>query len=142
MLTVKWANSVVGPKDGTLTNNTTPGQSKPGSNCNEGVIQYISLTIKWFSFISWTHVKGVLPFCRDGISEFYSVLFVLDRSIWNDINVMKNEHLTLPPSRAFRDDITILVRSQITADCLLQRYYDLFTWARMKAKPKKVEAYR
>ena len=27
--------------------------------------------------------------------------------------------------------------SQISADGLLQRYYDLFTWARMKAKPKK-----
>ena len=50
---------------------------------------------------------------------------------------MKNEHLTLPPSRAFIDDITILVPSQISADGLLQRYYDLFTWARMKAKPKK-----
>ena len=51
--------------------------------------------------------------------------------------VMKNEHLTLPPSRAFMDDITILVPSQISANGLLQRYYDLFTWARMKAKPKK-----
>ena len=50
---------------------------------------------------------------------------------------MKNEHLTLPPSRAFMDDITILVPSQIAADGLLQRYYNLFTWARMKAKPKK-----
>ena len=50
--------------------------------------------------------------------------------------VMKNEHLTLPPSRAFMD-ITILVPSKIAADGLLQRYYDLFTWARMKAKPKK-----
>ena len=51
--------------------------------------------------------------------------------------VMKNDHLTLPPSRAFMDDITILVPSQISAECLLQRYYDLFTWVRMKAKPKK-----
>ena len=51
--------------------------------------------------------------------------------------VMKNEHLTLPPSRDFMDDITMLVPSQISADGLLQRYYDLFTWARMKAKPKK-----
>ena len=51
--------------------------------------------------------------------------------------VMKNEHLTLPPSRAFRDDITILVPSQIATDGLLQRYYDLFKWVRMKAKPKK-----
>ena len=51
--------------------------------------------------------------------------------------VMKNEHLSLPPSRAFMDDITLLVPSQIAADSLLQRYYDLLTWARMKAKPKK-----
>ena len=51
--------------------------------------------------------------------------------------VMKNEHLTLPPSRAFMDDITIFVPSQISADGLLQSYYDLFKWARMKAKPKK-----
>ena len=51
--------------------------------------------------------------------------------------VMKNEHLTLPPSRDFMDDIIILIPSQIAADGLLQRYYDLFTWARMKAKPKK-----
>ena len=50
---------------------------------------------------------------------------------------MKNEHLTLPPSRAFIDNITILVPSQIAADGLLQSYDDLFTWARMKAKPKK-----
>ena len=50
---------------------------------------------------------------------------------------MKNEHLTLPPSSAFMDDITILVSSKIAADGSLQRYYDLFTWARMKAKPKK-----
>ena len=50
--------------------------------------------------------------------------------------VMKNEHLTLPPSRAFMKDNTILVPSQIAADGLLQRYYDLFTWTRMKAKPK------
>ena len=51
--------------------------------------------------------------------------------------VMKNDHLTLPPSRGFMDDITILVTSQISADGLLQRYYDLFTWERMKAKSKK-----
>ena len=51
--------------------------------------------------------------------------------------VMKNEHLILPPSRDFMDDITILVPSQIAAGGLLQRYYNLFTWARMKAKPKK-----
>ena len=41
--------------------------------------------------------------------------------------VMTNEHLTLPPSRAFMDDITILILSKITADVLLPMYYDLFT---------------
>ena len=51
--------------------------------------------------------------------------------------VMKNDHLTIPPSRAFMDDITILVPSLISAECLPQRYYHLFTSARMKAKPKK-----
>ena len=49
--------------------------------------------------------------------------------------IMKNKHLTHPPSRALMDDITIFVPSQI--DGLLQRYYNLFTWARMKVKPKK-----
>ena len=47
---------------------------------------------------------------------------------------MKNEHLTFPPSRAFMDDIAILVPDQIAADGLLQRYYDLFTWAKGKSK--------
>ena len=71
------------------------------------------------------------------------LLFVLAMElIWRGAEntpkeVMKNEHLTLPPSRAFMDDITILVPSQIAADGLLQKYYDLFRWARMKAKPKK-----
>ena len=52
-------------------------------------------------------------------------------------HMRKNEHLTLPPSRAFMDDITILVPSKIATDGLLQRYYDLFTSVRMKDKPKK-----
>ena len=51
--------------------------------------------------------------------------------------VIKNKHLTLPLSRAFMDDITSLVPFKIAADSLLQRYYELFTWARMKAKTKK-----
>ena len=42
--------------------------------------------------------------------------------------VMKNEHMTLPPSTAFMDDITIPVPSQIVANGLIQRYYNLFTW--------------
>ena len=38
---------------------------------------------------------------------------------------------------AFMDDITVLVPPQIAADGLLQRYYHLFAWTGMKAKPKK-----
>ena len=53
--------------------------------------------------------------------------------------VMKNEHLTLPLFRPFMGDIAILVPSQIAADGLLQRYYDLFTRV-MKAKPKKSQS--
>ena len=43
----------------------------------------------------------------------------------------------LPPSRAFMDDVTTLVQSKAGTQELLDRFHDLFTWARMKAKPKK-----
>ena len=35
------------------------------------------------------------------------------------------------------NDITIPVPSKIAADGLIQRYYDHFTWVRMKVKSKK-----
>ena len=54
--------------------------------------------------------------------------------------VTTNEHLTLPPSRALMDDVTFLILSKITVNVILQRYYDRFTWARMKAKPKKSQS--
>ena len=63
--------------------------------------------------------------------------FILRGAANTSKGVMKNEHLTLPPSRDFMDGITILIPSKIAADGLLQRYYDFFTWTRMKAKPKK-----
>ena len=43
----------------------------------------------------------------------------------------------LPPSRAFMDDVTTLVQSKVGTQKLLDRFHDLFTWAWMKAKPKK-----
>ena len=43
----------------------------------------------------------------------------------------------LPPSRAFMDDVTTLVQSKAGTQELLDRFHDFFTWARMKAKPKK-----
>ena len=38
------------------------------------------------------------------------------------------------------DNITILIPSKIAANGLLQRYYDLFTWVRMKDMPKKSQS--
>ena len=43
----------------------------------------------------------------------------------------------LPPSRAFMDDVTTLVQSKAGTQELLDRFHDLFTWAQIKAKPKK-----
>ena len=43
----------------------------------------------------------------------------------------------LPPSKAFMDDITALIPSQVSTQDLMNRFHELFTWARMKAKPKK-----
>ena len=43
----------------------------------------------------------------------------------------------LPPSRAFMDDVTTLIQSQDETQRLLDRFQELFAWARMKAKPKK-----
>ena len=43
----------------------------------------------------------------------------------------------LLPSGAFMDDKTTLVHSKVGTPELLDRFHDLFTWARMKAKPKK-----
>ena len=45
--------------------------------------------------------------------------------------------LVLPPSKAFMDDITALIPSQVSTQDLMDRFHELFTWARMKAKPKK-----
>ena len=81
---------------------------------------------------------GIMMGCMISPLLFVLAMELILRSAANTSKgVMKNEHLALPPSRAFMDDISILVPSQITAHGLLQRYYDLFTWARMKAKPRK-----
>ena len=43
----------------------------------------------------------------------------------------------LPPSRAFMDDVNTLARSKVGTQELLDCFHDLFSWTRMKAKPKK-----
>ena len=81
------------------------------------------------------HLRSA-SWCAVWFPHFFS-FWPLRAAAYRSKGVMKNEYLTLPPSRAFMDDITILVPFKIAADGLLQRYYDLFTWARIKAKPKK-----
>ena len=47
------------------------------------------------------------------------------------------KYLVLHPSRAYMDDITILVLAKIGAEYLLQCYHSFFIWLRMKIKAKK-----
>ena len=99
---------------------------------------FMKFTVKNYT-TKWQALEiGIMMGCV--ISPLLFVLameLILQGAANTSKGVMKTEHVTLPPSRAFMDNITILVPSQIAADGLLQRYYDLFTWARMKAKPKK-----
>ena len=70
--TVKVSNCSVRPIDRILTRTTTPSQSEPGSNGNEGVLR-IPQTIRWYCIISRTLVVvGVLSLCRDEVSIFHS----------------------------------------------------------------------
>ena len=72
--------SSIWPIDRTLSGATTPGQSGPGSDGNEGLLhipQSSSITGTSPSdclVISKTLVEGggVLPFCRGAVSVFYS----------------------------------------------------------------------
>ena len=62
----------------TLSDATTPSQSGPGSDGNEGIPHspklqhYWNLTIRLFSVISRTLVGEVFPLCREAESVFYS----------------------------------------------------------------------
>ena len=113
------------------------------SKVGEIIMKYFNLAFMKFTIknytTKWPALEiGIMMSCV--ISPFLFVL-AMELILWGAANtskgVMKNEHLTLPPSRAFMNNITIFVPSQIAADYLLQRYYDLLTWVRMKAKPKK-----
>ena len=83
--TVKWfkvqqmITQFYWPIDGTLTGTTTPGQSGPGSNCNEGVF-YIpqssrigaSSSDNLVSYPGHMLWEGVIFLCRDAVSIFYT----------------------------------------------------------------------
>ena len=102
---------------------------------------FMKFTIKGYT-TKWQALEvGIMMGCVISPLLFVLAMELILRGAANTSKgVMKNEHLTISPSRAFMDDITILVLSKITANGLLQRYYDLFTWARMKAKPKKSQS--
>ena len=89
---------------------------------------FIKFTVKDYT-TKWQALEiGIMMVCVISPLLFILVVELILRGAANTSKgVMKNEHLTLPPSRAFMDDITILVPSQIAADGLLQRYYNLFT---------------
>ena len=61
--------SSIWPIDRTLSGATTPGQSGPGSDGNEGVL---CIPQRLFSVLSRTLIGGVLPLCRDAIGVIYS----------------------------------------------------------------------
>ena len=102
---------------------------------------FMKFTVKDYT-TKWQALRiGIMMGCAISSFLFVLAMELVLRGAANTLKgVMKNEHRTLPPSRAFMDDITILVPSQIAADGLLQRYYNLFTWARMKAKSKKSQS--
>ena len=71
--------SFIWPIDRTLSGATTPVLSGPGSDVSEGVLhvsQSFSFTgispSDFFSVISRTLVRGVLPLCREAVDVFYS----------------------------------------------------------------------
>ena len=113
------------------------------SKVGEIIMKYFNSAFMKFTVKNYTTNCQALEIGIMMGSVISSLLFVLAMELIlrgesnTSKGAMENEHLTLPPSRAFMKDITILIPSQIAADGLLQRYYDLFTWARMKAKPKK-----
>ena len=72
---IKQFSSVL-PMDSTLSGATTPDQSGPGSNGNEGDTPHSPKAqrfIRLFSVLSRTLIEwGRLPLCRDAVGVFYS----------------------------------------------------------------------
>ena len=72
--TVKWWNSSIWPKDGTLTGTTSLGQDGPGSNGNEGILpilqssRIVTLPSNDIASYSRYSMGGVLPLYGDAIS--------------------------------------------------------------------------
>ena len=102
------------------------------SKVREIIMIYLNSAFMKFTLKGYTTKWQVLEIGIMMASMISWLLFILSMELIlrgaanTSKGVMKNEHLILSPSRAFMDDITIFVPSQIAADGLLQRYYDLF----------------
>ena len=98
---------------------------------------FMKFTVKDYT-TKWQALEfGIMMSCVISTLLFVLAMEIILRGVANmSKGLIKNEHLTLPPSTVVMDYITILTPSKIAADGLLQMYYGLFTWARMKAKPK------
>ena len=68
--------SSIWPIDKTLSGDTTPGQSWPGSDGNEGVLHisqsFSIFTIRLYSVLSRTLFRRVFSFCWDAVGAFCS----------------------------------------------------------------------
>ena len=99
---------------------------------------YMQFTVKGYT-TKWQALEiGIMMGCVISPLLFVMAMELILRGA-KDIckGEITKEQLVLPPSRAYMDDITILVQSKIGADNLLRRYFSLFTWARMRVKPQK-----
>ena len=105
-----------------------------------------STQLSWNSLLNcttkWKVVEiGIMMGCVISLLFFVLAMEMILRGVSITAKgVMAKEQLVLPPSRAFMDDITILVSSKIAANNLLQIYQNLFTWARLRQRPRKVKA--
>lgn len=72
---------------------------------------------------------GIMMWCL--ISQLHFIIIhgthIAEEATNTAKGVMTKKQMDLPPSRAFMNDITILVQSKFDADELLQRYHNLFT---------------
>ena len=95
---------------------------------------FMTFTVKDYNN-KWQALEiGIMMGCV--ISSLLFVLateLILQGTVNTSKGVMTNKHLTLPPSRAFMDEITILVPSKIATTKVQWPFHR----GRIKAKPKK-----
>lgn len=101
-------------------------------------LAFMRFTMKKYT-TRWQSLEiGIMMGCVISPLLFVLAMELILRSAANTtMGVTTNKQIILPPSRAFMDDITIIVPSKTAAKCLLDRYFDLLTTVKMRIKPKK-----